>query len=152
MLNPKRSKVMKQFLFIALLAFVPLLGYSQGLVVGDTDGTMLGGADTVLQVYTPQFFKGSTVITVGALYEKASSKDTLATVEVWHAVSSDGIAAGGKKVSTDATLRFGNSAATEYKEETITLSGGINYIRIRLNRIDAAADSAIVTPYLYIKR
>jgi hypothetical protein len=147
---------MKKLIFILSLVAFTLSISAQGLYVPKAAGYNPAGADSsvvIAAVYDLQALPATSVI-VGVSYTGAAAADSLARIEVYHALDRESLLAGrGRKVSTDATLRYSRvgAAAAEYKEESITVTGGIGFISIKLVPTGSPSSNFRIKPLLLVK-
>ena len=141
-------------MLVCAMCVVPVELHAQGVYTPKAAGYNVAGVDSTVTNLTPYNFTAldkSTFI-VGVHYTGGASADTLARIEVYHAVDAAAASAGrGKKLSTDATLRFGNTAAAEYKEESFTVTGGVSYVFIKLVPTESPSSTFRIKPVLSIK-
>jgi len=126
-------------LFLVLVTVSSPEAQAQGAFVkyGDSTDYQLEGSDFVIKTYPPSFFHGATVFTVGALFEKGASEDSLAAIRVYHGLTAAALAVAdtaGNEL-TNNNIRFTNNSQHEYHEQTFTVSGGINYVKIYLDKV-----------------
>jgi len=147
------------FLGLLCMAAIPESAHAQGLYTPSatdtnasaTDGFVLGDTSRMVKIYGP--FNGTiTTATVGVYYTKGAAVDTLTTVQLFHALDYTALNAGyGEVLTTDATLQYNNSAASEYQEQTVTISGGAYYLGIKIVPDASATDTTTVKPFLFLK-
>jgi hypothetical protein len=127
---------------------------AQGTKIGNyTTSYSLSGSDTVLKYYPPEFFNNGTVFTVGALFEKGASEDTLAAIRVYHALTQEALQASttsGNEL-TNNNINYNVAAEDYYEETTFTVSGGVNWIKVIIDRVGTSPDSSTVKPYIKVK-
>lgn len=138
------------FAMMAIMEETKAQELSEGLYVPAPSGYVLGDTTRMVKVFGP--FNGtSETARVGVYYTKGASEDSLSKVRVFHALDPDILTAGyGEQVSTDTDLRFGNTAATEYKEQVISFTGGIRYLGIQIVPVGTATDTTNIKPYIFI--
>lgn len=136
---------------LLMIAAVPEDTQAQGLYTPNSSGYVLGDTTRMVHILGP--FNGTvTTAKVGVYFTKGASEDSLTKVQIFHSINSTAINAGyGEQLSTDTSLRFTNSAASEYQEETITVTGGIHYLGIKIVPVGTATDTTNVLPQVYLK-
>lgn len=141
----------KHLLFSLLIFMSAASVYAQGIYTPSTSGYTKGDTTEVLKIYGP-FGDQVTYATVGVYYTKGASEDSTTTVQLLSALDATAINAGyGEVLSTDASLQFGNSAASEYQEQTITLNGGQRYLALKYKPVGTATDTTNVKILLYLR-
>ena len=120
--------------------------------IGNADSYTSIAADTSLQDLNFQYFGNATTFTVGVLYSKGASEDSLSTLQVFHALTKDAATAAlGHQISNDTLLQFDHPGASEYKEQTITVPGGVGYLHFWYNKAASATDTFTLAPRIFIK-
>ena len=148
--------IMKKFLFVFLLlaaCFSAVDVAAQGKYTPKSTGYVLGDTTRLVKVYDfSNLNPVPTSVTVGVYYTKGASEDSTSTVQVLAAVDLTALTAGyGEVISTDATLQYGFSAASEYQEQVITRAGGIPYLAVKIVPVGTATDTTNIKPFIYLK-
>ncbi|REE01134.1 hypothetical protein [Marinoscillum furvescens] len=135
---------------IMLISFAELTAQPQK--IGNADSYTSIAADTSLQDLNFQYFGNATTFTVGVLYSKGASEDSLSVLQVYHALIPDAATADlGRKISNDTLLQFDHPGPLEYKEQTITVPGGVGYLNFWYNKAATATDTFTLAPRIFIK-
>lgn len=150
------KNLVKTLFFAMVLVFAGMCAANaqipiKSVLILSSSGYVKGDTTEVLKVYGP-FQEDLSEVTVGVYYTKGASEDSTSTIQLLTSIDATAIAAGyGEVISTDATLQFGNSGASEYQEQTITLNGGQRYLAIKYVPVGTATDTTNVKPILYVK-
>lgn len=143
-------------LLVCAMCVVPVTSQAQGVYTPKAAGYLPAGIDSTVvntAVYDFTALDKSTFV-VSVYYTGGASADSLARIEVYHAIDRVAANAGlGRKVSTDATLRYGRAAGAtaEYKEESITITGGIGYLFVKLVPTGSPSANFRIKPTISIK-
>lgn len=145
---------MKNLLIAITLVFVAAFAtpaQAQGLYNATPTVLTEGSTDGTIKTYGP--FESVTSYTVGVLYTKAATEDSLTTLEVYESFSSTAAASRyGEKVSADADLMYNNGAEQEYEQKkyTATATGQV-YISLYYNGNSTATDTLTTQVWLYVE-
>lgn len=123
---------------------------AQGLYNATPTALTEGSTDGTIKTYGP--FESVASYTVGVLYTKAATEDSLTTLEVYESFSSTAAASRyGEKVSADADLMYNNGLEQEYEQKKYTpAADGQIYISLYYNGIGTATDTLTTQVWLYV--